>query len=326
MLDELKEVKRRNQTKTTKIDFVATDRETRKLITAKNIAKEMGGKQLFKNLDFTLSPGSRIGLMGPNGCGKTTLLKMIAEELEPDMGTIKRAEDLKIVYFDQHRMRLNLKDTLKDALSPNGEFVTFRGNKIHINGWCQRFLFSPDLLHIPIAKLSGGERARITIAHLMLQPADVLLLDEPTNDLDIPTLETLEESLKEFPGSIVLISHDRCMLDRICNSVLALGNPEKTETYSDYAQWEASTKVKAPEEKAKPKKEPRTSNSYAKKKEMDAIERKISKLESEVKELNHKLEDQEIAEDPTKLAEICDKVGIIEAKIGQLYLSWEELA
>ena len=116
------------------------------------------------------------------------------------------------------------------------------GATIHVNGWCKRFLFSPDLLGITIDKLSGGERARITIAHLMLQPADLLLLDEPTNDLDIPTLETLEESLLEFPGAIVLISHDRFMLDRICNSVLALGDPNNVVTFADYAQWEASTK------------------------------------------------------------------------------------
>ena len=181
ILDAYADVKARNkQTKST-IDFAATDRKTTKLIVAKSLSKEIGGKTLFKQLDFTLSPGSRIGLMGPNGSGKTTLLKMLAEETSPDYGTIKRADDLKVVYFDQHRSQLPSDISLKKALSPNGDFVTFQGRQIHVNGWCKRFLFSPDLLEMPIGTLSGGERARISIAHLMLQPVDVLILDEPTS-------------------------------------------------------------------------------------------------------------------------------------------------
>ena len=144
--------------------------------------------------------------------------------------------------------------TLREALSPNGDYVMFRGNPIHVNGWCKRFLFSPDILDMSISKLSGGERARIAIAHLMLQPADLLLLDEPTNDLDIPTLETLEESLLDFPGAVVLITHDRCMLDRICNVLLALAIPRCTDLYADYAQWEAAMKAKLPAPKVKEKK------------------------------------------------------------------------
>lgn len=326
LFERLVEVKKRNKQQHAKIDFAATERETRKLVVAKNIAKEIEGKPLFKNLDFTLSPGSRIGLMGPNGCGKTTLLKIIAEEIESDTGTLKRAEDLKVVYFDQHRMKIPLDATLKEALSPNSDYVFFRGHKIHINGWAKRFLFSPDLLQTPIAKLSGGERARITIAHLMLQPADILLLDEPTNDLDIPTLETLEESLKEFSGALVLISHDRCMLDRICNSIIAFKESNKTQIFSDYKQWEASnSQENIPKEIVKANKTSKSSISYAKKKEMDAIERKIAKLENEVKDLNYKLEDVEIANNPKKLSQICDKIGVLETKISSLYLSWEEL-
>ena len=153
--------------------------------------------------------------MGPNGSGKTTLLRMLAGETAPDLGTIKKADGLQIVYFDQHRAQLPNDITLRRALSPDGDFVRFRGQMIHVNGWCKRFLFSPEVLDMPLAQLSGGEKARISIAHLMLQPADLLLLDEPTNDLDIPTLETLEESLIDFPGAVVLITHDRCMMDRI---------------------------------------------------------------------------------------------------------------
>ena len=331
ILEEYADIQARNLQKRARIDFAATERETRKLIVAKNLSKELSGRVLFRSLDFTLSPGTRIGLMGPNGSGKTTLLRMLAGEIHPDLGTIKKADDLKIVYFDQHRIQLPSNITLKEALSPKGDFVYFRGSPIHINGWCKRFLFSPDLLTMTIGDLSGGERARITIAHLMLQPADILLLDEPTNDLDIPTLETLEESLLEFPGALVLITHDRYMLERICTLVLALGNPNKTEVFSDYAQWQASTKqaakLKQTTQIAPPTQtqRPRASLSYLEKKELEGIEIKIPELESEVRALNHLLEEKEIAENSARLFEICTAIGLIETQIEQLYLRWEEL-
>jgi len=317
LLDKLSDVKGRNVQKRADIAFAATERETRKLLVAKNIAKN----PLFKGLEFTLSPGSRLGLMGPNGSGKTTLLKILAGELMPDQGTLKTADDLKIVYFDQHRMRLPANISLREALSPNGDFVTYHGQKIHVNGWCKRFLFSPEILDMPIEKLSGGERARISIAHLMLQPADLLLLDEPTNDLDIPTLETLEETLLEFPGAIVLITHDRCMLDRVCNQLLSMGNPE---IFVDYSQWEKT--VKAPPPTPKEKKEtPKPKLSYAEKKEYDQIEGKIQKLEGKVHGLNLLLQDPAVCEDPARLDQLCLEVSLAENQIEQLYLRWQEL-
>ncbi len=325
LLSELSDVKGRNRQKKSDIDFAATFRETQKLLTAKNLSKDIAGRTLFQHLDFVLSPGTRIGLMGPNGSGKTTLLKIIAGELAPDQGTLKQADGLKIVYFDQHRLQLPGNITLRQALSPDGDFVTFRGQKIHINGWCQRFLFSTDILEMPLEKLSGGERARISIAHLMLQPADILLLDEPTNDLDIPTLETLEESLEEFPGAVVLITHDRCMLDRICNNLLALGNPDLNEFFSDYVQWEASLKkpTSKQEEKKSQQKSQKSKLSYAEKKEYDQIEETIKKLEQEVKNLNHDLESS--PQNPEQLQLICKQIGLAETRIEQLYLRWDEL-
>lgn len=313
ILREHADVSRRNTEKRAKIDFAASERETRKLIVAKNLSKEIGGKTLFKKLDFTLSPGTRIGLLGPNGSGKTTLLRLLADEIKPDQGTIKKADALQTVYFDQHRAQLPNELTLREALSPKGDYVTFRGQEVHVNGWCKRFLFSPDLLDMAIGRLSGGERARISIAHLMLQPADVLLLDEPTNDLDIPTLETLEESLLEFPGAVVLITHDRCMLDRVCNALITLGDPPPP-----------------PVEKEKERREERgekskSSLSYLEKKEYEEIEGKIVKLEEEVKALNHLLETSEIAANAVKLNEVCQAIGLAENKIEQLYLRWQEL-
>jgi ATP-binding cassette subfamily F protein uup len=327
ILAEHADLKGRNRQQRAKINFAATERETRKLLVAKNIAKELGGRTLFHHLDFTLSPGSRIGLMGPNGSGKTTLLRLLANEIAPDQGTIKRADELKVVYFDQHRAQLPHDMTLRNALSPKGDYVTFNGQPIHVNGWCKRFLFSPDILDMPIGNLSGGERARISIAHLMLQPADLLLLDEPTNDLDIPTLETLEESLQEFPGAVVLITHDRCMLDRICNSLISFGDPDKNTIYPDFAQWEKDQAAPASKAQAK-KEEVKTTKgklSYLEKKEYEEMEGKISKLEEKAKALNHLLDKPEVAENPTKLAEVCLEIGLAENQIEQLYLRWDEL-
>lgn len=322
-------VRSRNLSRRSEISFAATKRETRKLLSAMNLSKSLGQRLLFKNLDFILSPGSRIGLMGPNGSGKTTLLRIIAGELAPDSGNLKRADDLKIVYFDQHRTQLPSNTTLREALSPKGDYVEFRGSPIHVNGWCKKFLFSPDLLDLPINALSGGERARIAIAHLMLQPADLLLLDEPTNDLDIPTLETLEESLVDFPGALILITHDRCMLDRICNKLLALGDAERTKFYADFAQWEAAQIPSTSDGKEKKSKSPPPKSgaklSYNEKKELEQIEGKLEKLERELSELNHLLEDSEISENPKNLSEVCTAIGLVETKIEQLYLRWEEL-
>jgi len=329
LLEDFSEVKKRNLQRRADIDFVASDRDTRKLIVAKNISKSIGGRVLFQNLDFLLSPGTRIGLMGPNGSGKTTLLRLLASEIEADQGTIKKAENLQIVYFDQHRNKLPNDISLREALAPNNDFVSYRGQKIHVNGWCKRFLFSPDILDMPIGKLSGGERARIAIAHLMLQPADVLLLDEPTNDLDIPTLETLETNLMDFQGAVVLITHDRCMLDRLCNSFLALGDPSRTELFANYAQWEAASKAASSPTKAKAVKEeppsPKPKLSFKEKKEYEQIEIKISKLEEELKELNLLLGAPEFAQNNAKLSEICAAISLVETQLEQHYLRWEEL-
>ncbi len=329
ILGELSEIQQRNRQKKAGINFSATERETQKLLVAKNLSKEAGGRILFRHLDFTLSPGTRIGLMGPNGSGKTTLLRMLAGEIAPDQGTIKKADGLQIVYFDQHRMQLPLETTLRGALSPDGDFVHFRGQMIHVNGWCKRFLFSPDILDMPLSKLSGGERARIAIAHLMLQPADLLLLDEPTNDLDISTLETLEESLLDFPGAVVLITHDRCMMDRICSTLLALGNPESNQLYADYSQWKSAQKSTTPLSKIKEKKQeptaPKSKLSYTEKKELEQIEDKIAQAEEDVRQLNLQLENPEITQNAQHLQELCTQISLGETRVEQLYLRWEEL-
>src|SRR5258708_16692594 len=193
------------------------------------VAKALGGRTLFRDLDLTLSPGVRVGLVGSNGSGKTTLLKILEGGLELDEGTIRRAEGLRLVSFAQDRTEhLDLEVSLRRTLCPEGDSVIYRGRPIHVSGWAKRFLFRDDQLETPMGRFSGGERARVMIARLMLAPADVLLLDEPTNDLDIPTLEALEESLLDFPGAMVLVTHDRYLLDRVSTTVVGLDGGQGT--------------------------------------------------------------------------------------------------
>ncbi len=324
LMDELSDVKHRRKEQAAGIEFSASERQTRRLLVAKNIGKSFGEKKLFSSLDLALSPGMRLGIVGKNGTGKTSLLKILAGELPQDMGTLKYAEDLRIVYFDQHRESIPPNDSLKEALCPNSDMVDYRGQKIHVNGWAKRFLFGSDRLNLPVRCLSGGERARILIAKLMLQPADILFLDEPTNDLDIPTLEVMEESLTSFPGAVVLISHDRCMMDRLCTKVLGLGDNEEHEFFANYTQWEksdlASKKAKKTEKLSSiPEKKKARSLSYKEKKELEGMEKAILQSETAIEELQKKLEGKE-----DSLA-LYDEMGKAHAKLESLYERWQEL-
>ncbi len=332
---ELGEIKGRNQqTNTSEISFSSTDRETRKLLTVKNLAKSMGGKTLFSGVDLNLSPGLRLGLVGANGTGKSTFLKLLSGQIAPDMGTLKRAEGVQTVLFDQHREQLPLKATLRSALSPEGDWVHYRGRTIHVNGWCKKFLFSPDRLDLPVSRLSGGERARILIARLMLKTADILLLDEPTNDLDIPTLEVLEESLREFPGAVVLITHDRYILEETCNLLLGFPGNGKAAFVADYGQWEEllENQKREPAAKSEPKKtssaqpvKPGAKLSYKEKKELDEMESRIAMADAEVDRCRLRLEDPALANRADALQEACLALHKAEEALNNLYIRWQEL-
>ncbi len=328
LMDELAEIKQRNKVMKVDIDFTASDRETRKLLTAKNIVKSLGDKQLFKGIDLTLTPGSRLGLVGANGTGKTTLLKILAGQIQPDMGTLKYAEGLKIVYFDQHREHISPNSTLKQALAPVNDRVIYRGQSIHINGWAKKFLFSPERLELKVACLSGGERARIHIARLMLEPADLLFLDEPTNDLDIQTLEVIEESLKEFTGSVVLITHDRCLMDRVCTQIVGLGGGCDGQVFADFTQWEAAYKPSPKEEAFNPKSilKPKPSSpkklSYNEQRELEGMEKAILASEQEIEELHQQLE---TVRDSKASVDLYNKLALKQKNLDHLYNRWQEL-
>ncbi len=325
-IQDLQELTQRNQTSKVGVDFVASERETRNLIVCNNLGKSLGGKVLFKGVDFKLSPRSRLGIVGKNGTGKTTLLKILSGEITPDIGTVKYAQDLKLVYFDQHRETLDPDITLREALSPGGDFVKFQGQLIHVNGWAKKFLFFPDRLNLPVRCLSGGERARILLARLMLKPADVLFLDEPTNDLDIATLEVIENSLLEFAGAVVLISHDRFLMDRVCTQILGLGQEREQGLFADLAQWEEASrdleKKKEKEEKASTVSNRPKKLSYKEQKELEGMESAILIAEEKLHTLQKKIEENL---DPKEALITYEHLGAAQVSLDSLYERWQVL-
>jgi len=346
LMGELADLNARTRSTTAQIDFSATDRKTKRLIELRDVTctmgtRESGARSLFEGLNFILTAGMRVGLVGPNGSGKTTLLRLLQGDLAPTGGEIRRSDWLRIVYFDQTRT-LDPDVTLRRALAPDGDSVVYRDRVIHVAGWAARFLFTGEQLSQPVGRLSGGERARVLIAQLMLLPADILLLDEPTNDLDIPTLEILEESLLDFPGSLVLVTHDRYMLDRVSSIVLGLNGKGDANTFADYAQWEqwqaqstksdtmtmeagrpihsGSSRMSGPAAAPAKKK-----LSYLEAREHAGIEQRVEEAEQLVKAKHAELEDPANAMDAPRLVSAQAALDAAQRALDVLYDRWAEL-
>jgi ATP-binding cassette subfamily F protein uup len=336
LMGELADLQARTKSANAQIDFSTTDRKTKRLIEFENVTYETGNRTLFENLNFTLTAGMRVGLVGPNGSGKTTLLRLLTGEWKSTAGEIRRADRLRIVYFDQRR-QLDETVTLRSALAPGGDSVVYQDRVIHVAGWAARFLFTGEQLNQPVNRLSGGERARVLIAQLMLQQADVLLLDEPTNDLDIPTLDILEESLLEFRGSLVLVTHDRYMLDRISTIVLGLDGRGGAEVFADYAQWESwqgernlpskTTDRAAPSRQPadEPVTAPKKKLSYLEAREYASIEERIMVAEQLVQSRRGEFENPAIATDSSKLLAAQAALEAAQKALDALYGRWTEL-
>jgi ABC transport system ATP-binding/permease protein len=341
MIGELAEMKARIRTSAAEIDFAATSRKTRQLITLDDVSYGFGERTLIAGLHFIVSQGMRVGLVGPNGSGKTTLLRLLRGDIEPTKGTIRKADGLRIAYFDQNR-QLDPEVTLRRALAPDSDAVIYQERVIHVVSWAERFLFTSEALNQRVSRLSGGERARVLIAQLMLQPADVLLLDEPTNDLDIPTLEILEESLLEYQGALVLVTHDRFLLDRISTVVLGLDGMGKVERFADYWQWEEwQSAQKAAKKMSGLKDEPRSKAarngsktfgttlkkklSYQESRELAGIEGRITEAEQELQIRHKALEDPEMMNDHVQLENVLAEMAKAQKIVDALYARWAEL-
>ena len=338
LMGELADLNARSRSGTAQIDFSATDRKTKRLIELQDVSCEIAGRTLFMGLNCVITAGMRVGLVGPNGSGKTSLLRLLRGETNQTSGEIRRADWLRIVYFDQSR-ELDPEITLRRALAPEGDSVVYQDRVIHVASWAAKFLFAGEQLNQPVGRLSGGERARVLIAQLMLQPADVLLLDEPTNDLDIPTLDILEESLLEFRGSLVLVTHDRYMLDRLSTVVLGLDGEGSAGLFADYSQWESwleerkqtamnsgrfGARAALPAAGARPS--PGTKKlSYLEAREYETIEQRVADAEGILQAKRAQLEDPEIVSDGPRLVTAHAEMEEAQDKVDTLYARWAEL-
>jgi ATP-binding cassette subfamily F protein uup len=343
LIGQLRDVNQRVQTATAGIDFAATDRQTRRLVEFIDVALSFGEgaseKKIVEGLNFLITNGMRVGLVGPNGSGKTTLLRLLSGELEPTAGAIKKAAALKIVYFSQIR-ELEEGVTLRRALAPDSDSVVYQGRVVHVASYAAKFLFTSEQLNQPVERLSGGERARVLIAKLMLEPADLLLLDEPTNDLDIATLEILEESLLEYTGALVLVTHDRFMLDRVSTIVLGLDGLGNAETFADYSQWEqwqreqgsANSDGSSADATATPAHSAPQSNNTGKKKlsylearEYATIENRVEAAEECLNAARDLLDDPGVATNAVALTAALHEMEQAQAATDELYTRWAEL-
>ncbi len=337
MIGELADLRDRSRSSSAGIDFSATDRKTKRLVHLEGVSHGFGDRVLFDNLDFTIMAGMRVGLVGPNGSGKTTLLRLLRAETPPLKGTVTQADGLRIVYFDQTR-QLDPNVTLRRALAPDSDSVIYRERVTHVASWAARFLFPNEQLDQPVGRLSGGERARVLIARLMLEPADLLLLDEPTNDLDIPTLEILEESLLEFAGALVLVTHDRYLLDRVSTVVLGFDGLGGSRRFADYSQWEL-WQAEGKKGKANPAAPSRAASptagsaapvgkkrlSYLENREYETMEARIAEADLIVEAKAAALEDPAVMKDGRRLEQAYREMEEAHATVDGLYSRWAEL-
>ena len=338
--NDVAELAYRNQTRTARLDFQTAERNPKKLIEAKDISKSYDGRILFKHFSCLFKPGTRIGLFGPNGCGKSTLIRILLDQETPDSGTLTRSDNLQVAYFEQSRDTLDPKKTLSKTLCPSGDFVDFRGGRTHIKSYLDRFLFSPGQMEMPVGKLSGGEQSRVLIAQLMLKPANLLVLDEPTNDLDIATLQVLENVLTDFTGSLLLVSHDRFFVDRVCNKILAFP-PRGSQTgeivpFADLLQWKAwhEEQLRAggktaaqlatrPAGQAEGSKKKRLG--FKEQRELDGMETTIHTLEAELAQVTEQSGLPEYSSNSVKLNELTGKMASLQSRIDDLYVRWGQL-
>lgn len=323
---------RRNELKKMTTINVDVTRSSKLVVEAKDVNYSIGERQLIKDFSLLVSKGDKLGIIGPNGCGKTTLLKLLLGELEPDSGSVRRADSLQIAYFDQLRRQIDVNKSLMDNVAEGSTHVTVNGKQKHVAAYLQDFLFSPEKLSVSAAQLSGGECNRLLLAKLFAKPVNLIVLDEPTNDLDLETLELLENILVEYTGTLLLISHDRKFINQVVSSVLVFDEDNKfTEyvgSYDEYKRVAKQKKVKNTQVKPKevPGQDKPKKLSYNEQRELANLPSKIEKLENEIAHL----QDSMLAADfynqpPSEIANVKGKLQDLETSLEHLYSRWEIL-
>jgi len=336
--DEVAELGTRNAKRAVELDFQATGRKTKRLIEARGVTVSYGARAVFEPLDLVVGPGSRLGLLGPNGCGKSTLLRVLTGGQAPTTGEVARVPGLEIAFFEQDRAALDPARTVADTVCPDGDFVQFRGARVHRHGYLERFLFRSEQMAQPVGRLSGGEQSRLLVAQLMLRPASVLVLDEPTNDLDLATLAILEDALTSFDGAVLLVTHDRYFLDQVATQILAFhtlpGEEGRVTAFAGLAQWEewhrgqvaAARGARAPAPvPTSSAPAPRKKLSFNLQREWDTIEARIGEAEAKVTSATAELESPAVVSDAARLVALGAELAAAQAEVDRLYARWAEL-
>ncbi|WP_373999081.1 ABC-F family ATP-binding cassette domain-containing protein [Bdellovibrio bacteriovorus] len=336
--DDVQELAAKNAARVAKIEFKDAERNPQKLMEVDHITKAYNGRVLFKDFSYLVNPKTRLALLGDNGSGKSTLIRILLGEELPDTGRVARADKLKVAYFEQNRETLKPKESVLKNICPEGDYVHYQGQYVFARSYLERFLFNRQQMDLPVEKLSGGEQSRLRLAQLMLNEAQVLILDEPTNDLDVGTLTVLEDSLKDFNGAVILVTHDRYFMDQVASTILAFHKkPDGTtslENFAGYLQWEEwyeeqkelealeQKKAKAEDIKAaaKPGK-----LSFKEKFELENMEGTILGLEEKLSGLQTESGKPEVVSQASKVQELYVEISKVQAELEKLYARWAEL-
>ena len=336
-LKKLREERRQRKTEVgnVRMQAQAAERSGQLILEAEHINFAYDGRPVVRDLSLTLIRGDRVGLIGPNGCGKTTLLRLLLGELPPDSGTLRLGTNLQVAYFDQLRALLDEDKTAQENVGAGSEQILINGERRHVLGYLQDFLFTPERARSLVRFLSGGERNRLLLAKLLTKPSNVLVLDEPTNDLDTETLELLENLLADYPGTLLLVSHDRAFLNNVVTSTLAYEGEGIFKEYDGgYDDWLRARSAKAEAEKtaaAKPEKSRRSTDrprklSYNEQRELAELPARIERLETEQAELEATLADPDFyRKGGQEIAQVKARFEAIQAELAEVYTHWETL-
>lgn len=334
--EEVDALKAQNRNNKLNVEFAELDRSPKRMIEAKNISKNIDGRFLFKDFSFLVGPKTRVGLVGKNGSGKSTLIRMLIGQEKPETGSVFINEDVKVAYFEQQKQELQQDVSVLKTICPEGDYVHVQGQPIFAKSYLYRFNFKSEQMDLPVRRLSGGEQSRLMIAKLMMQTEPILVLDEPTNDLDINTLDVLQEALRDFPGAVILVTHDRFFMDQVANRIVALTeNNGEVLQFADFFQWEEWYNSVGIKQKFKPEAKSQSSDatpvakaklSYKDQREFDTMEATIQEAEKKVAELEEKLNQTEVQSDFAKLQELGLELTQAQARVEKLYKRWEELS